>query len=331
MIAARAALPRSRRRAPATANALGYPDGQAISRDEMLARSRRSPPPSSFPSPPTWKPATATAPKTRPRRRAASSGRRRRAQPRGHRRRRATSPLAPTRALRRRRSPRSAPSPPRPACRSCSTPAPTSSVGQVGDPDTRLEHAIERGRAFLDGGRRLRLRARQSPMPQQIAALVAGIERTRQRPLRCRARPRPTELARARRRTHQRRLGRPIAPHCALDRRASPPAPTATGDLTENATNGAAARRPHTLERHRTGSGLPRAPGPPAASARQRLLERAAREHAREVLAGTRPSRPCRSTARCPRPRAPPRPPARRRRRAPPRPPSPEAASRPCS
>ena len=64
-------------------------------------------------------------------------------------RRRAT---APDRAVRRQDRRRPGGRRPRRASRSSSTRAPTSSSAQVGDPATRLERAVERGRAYLDAG-----------------------------------------------------------------------------------------------------------------------------------------------------------------------------------
>ena len=59
---------------------------------------------------------------------------------------------APDRCVSSRRSPRSGRSRPIPAFRSSSTPGQTSFSAAVGEPATRLERAIERGRAYLDAG-----------------------------------------------------------------------------------------------------------------------------------------------------------------------------------
>ena len=135
----------------AAANALGYADGQHLTREQMLgavARDRRRRRPAGH---------GRHGGRLRRRARCRRSDRTRRRRGRGGR----AQHRGPARRRRRRcsrssaswpRSPRCARSATRPAFRSSSTPAPTSSSARSATRDTRLEHAVERGRAYLDAG-----------------------------------------------------------------------------------------------------------------------------------------------------------------------------------
>ena len=84
-------------------------------------------------------------------------------------------------------------------------------IGQVGDPATRLERAVERGRAYLDAGADC-IFVPAVADAGTIGALVEGIGGPRQHPRRPRL-PHALRARRARRRPRQRRLRR--LPGCA--------------------------------------------------------------------------------------------------------------------